>query len=74
MRQYGINVTDTNGKLKPMVEIFKQLEPIADDSAKMIELFGLRAGPGMQAALTQGTAALEGLIEKIEGAGTSRSA
>lgn len=69
MRQYGINVTDTNGKLKPMIEIFKQLEPIADDSAKMIELFGLRAGPGMQAALTQGTGALERLIEKIDGAG-----
>jgi TP901 family phage tail tape measure protein len=69
MRQYGINVTDTNGKLKPMIEIFKQLEPIADDSAKMIELFGLRAGPGMQAALTQGTDALEKLIEKIDGAG-----
>ena len=69
MRQFGINVTDTNGKLKPMVEIFKQLEPIADDSAKMIELFGLRAGPGMQAALTQGTDALEKLIEKIDGAG-----
>ena len=69
MRQYGINVTDTNGKLKPMIEIFKQLEPIADDSAKMIELFGLRAGPGMQAALTQGTGALEKLIEKIDGAG-----
>ena len=69
MRQYGINVQDSNGKLKPMVEIFRQLEPIADDSAKMIELFGLRAGPGMQAALTQGTGALERLIEKIDGAG-----
>ena len=69
MRRFGINVTDTNGKLKPMIEIFKQLEPIADDSAKMIELFGLRAGPGMQAALTQGTGALEKLIEKIDGAG-----
>ena len=69
MRQFGINVTDTNGKLKPMVEIFKQLEPIADDSAKMIELFGLRAGPGMQAALTQGTTKLEELIKKIDGAG-----
>ena len=69
MRQYGINVTDTNGKLKPMVEIFKQLEPIADDSAKMIELFGLRAGPGMQAALTQGTEKLEELINKIDNAG-----
>ena len=69
MRQYGINVQDSNGKLKPMIEIFKQLEPIADDSAKMIELFGLRAGPGMQAALTQGTGALEKLIEKIDGAG-----
>jgi len=69
MRQYGINVQDSNGKLKPMVEIFRQLEPIADDSAKMIELFGLRAGPGMQAALTQGTDALENLISKIDGAG-----
>ncbi len=69
MRQYGINVKDSNGKLKPMIEIFKQLEPIADDSAKMIELFGLRAGPGMQAALTQGTGALERLINKIDGAG-----
>jgi TP901 family phage tail tape measure protein len=69
MRQYGINVQDSNGKLKPMVEIFRQLEPIADDSAKMIELFGLRAGPGMQAALTQGTEKLEELINKIEGAG-----
>ena len=69
IRQYGINVQDSNGKLKPMIEIFKQLEPIADDSAKMIQLFGLRAGPGMQAALTQGTDALQGLIEKIDGAG-----
>ncbi|HEY7824080.1 MAG TPA: phage tail tape measure protein, partial [Acidimicrobiia bacterium] len=69
MRQYGINATDSAGKLRPMVEIFRQLEPIADDSAKMIELFGLRAGPGMQAALSQGTAALERLIGKIDAAG-----
>ena len=69
MRQYGINVKDSNGKLKPMIEIFKQLEPIAEDSAKMTALFGVRAGPGMQAALTQGTGALERLINKIDGAG-----
>ena len=35
----------------------------------MIELFGLRAGPGMQAALTQGTGKLEELIKKIDNAG-----
>lgn len=69
MRQYGIEVKDSSGKLKSMVEIFKQFEPIAGDSAKMIELFGLRAGPGFQAALSMGTAKLEALIGKIDNAG-----
>ena len=69
MRQYGINVKDSSGKLKSMVEIFRQFEPIAGDSAKMVELFGLRAGPGFQAALSMGTAALEKLIDKIDNAG-----
>ena len=69
IRQYGINVKDSNGKLKSMTEIFKQLAPVAEDGAKMNALFGERAGPGMQAAIAQGTNALESLINKIDNAG-----
>lgn len=69
IRQYGINVKDSNGKLKSMTEIFKQLAPVAEDGAKMSALFGQRAGPGMQAAIAQGTNALESLIGKIDNAG-----
>jgi TP901 family phage tail tape measure protein len=69
MRRYGINVKDSSGKLKSMVEIFRQFEPIAGDSAAMVEMFGLRAGPGLQAALSMGTEKLEALIAKIDGAG-----
>lgn len=69
MRRYGIEVKDSTGKLKSMVEIFRELEPIADDSALMVDLFGLRAGPGLQAALSQGSGALEKLIDKIDNAG-----
>lgn len=72
MEDANLKFTDTKGRLLPLVDIIKQLEPHADDTGLMMKLFGQRAGPAMMALVSQGSDALTKLNEELEhSAGTA---
>jgi phage-related tail protein len=69
MQKAGLQFTDTKGRLLPMADIIKQLEPYAEDTGLMMELFGQRAGPAMMALVSQGSDALKQLTADMENSG-----
>lgn len=69
MKEAGLTFTDSKGRLLPLVDIIKQLEPHADDAGLMMRIFGQRAGPAMMALVNQGSAALEKLTKELEDSG-----
>ncbi|WP_372425842.1 phage tail tape measure protein [Salinarimonas chemoclinalis] len=72
MRRAGLNFTNAQGRLLPLVDIVRQLEPHAEDAGLFMELFGQRAGPAMAALVTQGADALHGLDRDLQNsAGTA---
>jgi len=66
LRQLGVQVTDSSGKMMPFSQILKQLEPIADDTGKILTIFGQRAGPAMAALLAQGSGSLDDFTNKLK--------
>ena len=69
----GLSFTDSEGRLKPLDEIVRQLEPHAEDAGLMMQLFGQRAGPAMSALVSQGADALTNLQFELENsAGTAK--
>lgn len=72
MKEANLTFTDAKGRLLPLVDIIKQLEPHADNTGLMMQIFGQRAGPAMMALVSQGSGALEKLTEELEkSAGTA---
>lgn len=69
LKKLGVTVTSSSGKLLPLVQIIKQLEKAGASTADMITLFGLEAGPDMQALLSQGSGALAELDAQLQKAG-----
>ena len=69
IKALGITVTNSSGKLLPLVDIMRQLEKSGADTADMIALFGLEAGPDMMALLSQGSGALANLDKELKNAG-----
>lgn len=73
LKELGVTVTNSSGKLLPLVDIIRQLEKAGADTADMITLFGLEAGPDMQALLSQGSTALAELDAELKNAGGTAS-
>lgn len=69
LKELGMTVTNSSGKLLPLVDIMRQLEKSGADTADMITLFGLEAGPDMMALLSQGSGALAELDNELKNAG-----
>lgn len=69
LNSLGVSVTDSQGKLLPLVDIVRQLESAGADTADMMTIFGLEAGPAMQALVSQGSDALAGLTGDLKTAG-----
>jgi len=69
LRALGVTVTNSSGKLLPLVDIMRQLEKSGADTADMISLFGLEAGPDMMALLSQGSGALADLDRELQNSG-----
>ena len=69
----GVSVKDTaTGKLLPFTDILDQIKAgldkipdSADRTATVVEIFGKRGGPQLQALLLQGSDAVQGLQDKI---------
>lgn len=69
MKDLGITVVDSQGKLLPLVSIIDQLAKSGADTAQMMSIFGLEAGPAMQALVSQGSGALAQLTADLQNAG-----
>lgn len=69
MKELGVNVFKSNGRLKDISEIMKEFAPHAENGAAMMKIFGQRAGPAMQAMLLQGSDALVKLDQELQNAG-----
>jgi len=65
----GVTVVDTSGDLLPLVDIVGQLEAAGASTADMMTIFGLEAGPAMQALVSQGSGALSELTTELQSAG-----
>lgn len=72
MQAAGLSMTDAEGKIRPLVDIIRDLEPHADDAGLMMQLFGQRAGPAMAALVGMGSEALSSLTAELDSsAGTA---
>ena len=69
MDDLGLSVFDTEGKMRPLVEIMQQLENSGAGAASVMELFGQRAGPAMLALLDQGSGALQSFTDMLDESG-----
>lgn len=69
MRQAGLRFTDAQGRMLPLVEVVRQLEPHAEDAGLMMELFGQRAGPAMAALVSQGSSSLAQFDRELQNSG-----
>jgi TP901 family phage tail tape measure protein len=72
LKSLGVNVKDAEGNLKPFPDIMKQLQTglediqsPADQTAILIEIFGKRGGPQLEALLSQGADSVENLSKKL---------
>jgi TP901 family phage tail tape measure protein len=66
MRELGLQGVYANGKLEDMSSIIDRITSSGQDSAKVLELFGDRAGPGMAALVQKGSMALATLTAELD--------
>lgn len=69
MAKLGIEATDSEGNLKSLADIIRELERTGATTADMMALFGQRAGPAMVALVEQGSDALADFTKSLEGSG-----
>jgi TP901 family phage tail tape measure protein len=69
LNDVGVKVVDSSGKLLPLIDIVQQLEKKGATTAQMFKIFGQEAGPGMQALVSQGSAALADLTGQLKNSG-----
>lgn len=65
----SLQVKDTSGDFIGFRKIIEQLETAGIDGSEALEIFGLRAGPGMAALINQGSASLDSMVDKLKDAG-----
>ena len=68
MEELGVSFVNSTGKLKPFVEIIRDLQKAGMNASQAMEMFGLRAGPGMIALVNAGASSINDLTTSLEGA------
>jgi len=66
LSELGVNVKDSSGEMRDFSAILGDLKSAGADTADIMELFGARAGPGMQVLLEEGGKAIDKEAEKIK--------
>ncbi|KKK77584.1 hypothetical protein LCGC14_2852100, partial [marine sediment metagenome] len=69
IKKLGIDVIGTDVKINSMSNIMGQLSEAGATTIEVMKLFGLRAGPGMQAILDQGSGSLVKFESKLKDSG-----
>lgn len=65
LRRLKVETVDSGGKLRGITDIIRDLETVGLSAADALTIFGVRAGPGMLALVSQGADAIEDLTEKV---------
>lgn len=65
MAEFGLNSEVANGKVSSLVNVLKKLEKGGANTADVLQLFGVRAGPAMAKLLQQGSGSLEEMIKRL---------
>jgi len=68
MDELGISFVDSSGRLKPFVSIIRDLQKAGMTASQAMQMFGLRAGPGMIALVNAGANSIRDLQSSLEGA------
>lgn len=63
--KYGITMDQVNPKVHNLASILDTLQAAGVSSGDVMEVFGMRAGPGMMALLNQGTSALREMEQEL---------
>jgi TP901 family phage tail tape measure protein len=69
LAELGVNVTTSGGKIVSLTEVIRQLQTAGVDTGQVMQIFGLRGGPGMAALISMGSNALKDLTVSLENAG-----
>ncbi len=69
LAELGVTTLDSGGNLRSFADIVADLEAGLATPQQLLELFGLRAGPGMAVLLATGSEALREFTKELETAG-----
>jgi len=67
LESLGLSMADVNPATNSLVEIIRKLEDAGADATAIINIFGVRAGPAMAAAIAQGADKIEDYTKTITG-------
>ena len=67
--QLGMNVFDAAGNMRPLNEILTEIEGAGHSTAKIMDVFGKKAGPSMLALLNVGGEGLKNFTTELENSG-----
>ena len=65
MGRLGVSITDSAGQMRPFKDIIDDLGKAGMTAADAMQIFGIRAGPGMLALVSQGTGAIQEMTDKV---------
>ena len=68
IEELGLEIYDSTGKIRPLTDILAELQEKGASAGQVIKLFGVEAGPGMAALLSQGTRSITELRDALHGA------
>lgn len=65
LQELGIKTLDSSGNLRSMIDIIRDLEKAGATTTQIIKIFGTEAGTGMSALVSQGSASIAELEQKL---------
>jgi len=65
LKKLGISAVTAGGELKPLDQIIGQLQQSGATTAQIMQVFGLRAGPGMAAQIAVGQKGFETFVQRL---------
>jgi len=73
LRQLGVSAKDAQGNFRGLIPVLSDLEAAGASSSDMLSVFGRRAGPTLQTALSNGVGAIKKFRGELQNAdGTTR--
>ncbi len=68
MDELGLSFLDATGNVKPLTQVIRELNDAGVTAAQTMQIFGLRAGPGLIALMRAGAGAIGNFEDQLEGA------